>query len=280
MSARLKGERGGRTGTAQPSGAGDLPAIWYPTAVLSRTSAKKRAGARPHTVPKSPSAQRDRQARISRVEIAYREIRRRILDNEYTQGHQVLEQELAAELGMSRTPVREALVRLQNENFVQLIPRHGMRVVPLSVEDLHDMYEVLTALELTAIERLARSGPDAQELRAIEEALDDMDLALKDGDPDAWVKADERFHRMLVDLCGNRRLRGMADTLWDQGHRARITTVRLRSQLETSNREHRAVVRAIRRGDWNEARLRHLDHRARTSSEIIELLKQYRLARV
>jgi DNA-binding GntR family transcriptional regulator len=218
--------------------------------------------------------------RISRVEIAYREIRRRILDNEYTPGQQVLEQELAAQLGMSRTPVREALVRLQNENFVQLIPRHGMRVVPLSIEDLQDMYEVLTALELTAIERLARSGPDARDLRAIEEALDHMDLALKDRDLDDWVKADERFHRMLVELCGNRRLRSMADALWDQGHRARITTVRMRAELEPSNREHRAVVRAIRRGDWAEARARHVEHRARTSTEIIELLKHYRLARV
>ena len=62
---------------------------------------------------------------------------------------------------MSRTPVREALVRLENERLVQIIPRHGMRVVPLSLDDLRDMYEVLTALELTAIERLARSGPGA-----------------------------------------------------------------------------------------------------------------------
>ena len=144
------------------------------------------------------------------------------------------------------------------------------------------MYEVLTAVELAAIERLARSGPAAQELRAIEEALDEMDGALKTRDLDAWVRADERFHRMLVDLCGNRRLKIIADGLWDQGHRARITTVRLRfnPQLERSNREHRSVVRAIRKGDWEEARARHVDHRARTSREIVDLLKRYRLARV
>ena len=96
-------------------------------------------------------------SRESLVDRAYEEIRRRILDNYYAPAHQVLELELAADLGMSRTPVREALVRLQNERFVQLIPRHGMRVVPLSVQDLREVYEVLTALELTAIERLARS---------------------------------------------------------------------------------------------------------------------------
>src|SRR5688572_17786033 len=139
---------------------------------------------------------------------------------------------------MSRTPIRQALVRLENENFVQLIPRHGMRVVPLAVSDLSDMDEVLTALELTAIERLARSKPAAPVFDAIGAALDDMDVAIRRKNPDAWVKADERFHRMLVDLCGNARLKTLVDALWDHGHRARITTVRLRPSLEPSNQEH------------------------------------------
>jgi DNA-binding GntR family transcriptional regulator len=215
--------------------------------------------------------------KTSLVQSAYEEIRRRILDNEYPPAHQVLEQDLAADLGMSRTPLREALVRLQNENFVQLIPRHGMRVVPLSLDDLRDTYEVLTALEAAAIERLARSGPDRQALGALEEALDEMDAALKQRDRDAWVKADERFHRTLLDLCGNRRLAAVAYTLWDHGHRARMTTVRLRSTLSSSNKEHRAVFDAIKRGRWSDARRLHLQHRARTSQEILALLEQTRL---
>jgi DNA-binding GntR family transcriptional regulator len=97
---------------------------------------------------------------------------------------------------------------------------------------------------------------------------------------DEWVKADERFHRMLVDLCGNARLKTLVDALWDQGHRARITTVRLRPNLAPSNQEHRAVVQAVRRGDWREARTLHSKHRARTSREIVELLEKYRLARL
>jgi DNA-binding GntR family transcriptional regulator len=221
-----------------------------------------------------------RAARVSLVESAYQAIRRRILDNEYPQGHQVLEQELAAELGMSRTPIREALVRLEHENLVQLIPRHGMRVVPLSVDDLNDMYEVLTALELTAVERLARSRADAAGLDGMDEALDAMDSAIRKRDRDAWIRADERFHRTLLELCGNARLKALADVLWDQSHRARITTVLLRPDLQPSNEEHRAVVDAIRRGDWKEARARHLKHRLRTSREIIGLLERYRLARL
>jgi DNA-binding GntR family transcriptional regulator len=214
---------------------------------------------------------------VSRVDQAYEEIRRRIVNNEYPPAHQALEHELAVELGMSRTPVREALVRLANERLVQIIPRHGMRVVPMSLEDLRDMYEVLTALELTAVERLARSGIDARSMAALDQALDEMDAAIRKRDLDSWVKADERFHRMVIELCGNGRLASMAFTVWDQGHRARMTTLRLRPALETSNREHRAVVDAIRRGDWREAVARHRKHRARTSQEIIDLLEQCRL---
>src|SRR5262245_41009693 len=242
------------------------------------SQARKQNPLKPAPVPaKSGWVPERRAKRESRVDQAYAEIRRRILDNHYAPGHQVLEQELAADLGMSRTPVREALVRLQNERFVQLIPRHGMRVVPLSIHELRDVYEVLTALELTAIERLIRAELDDESLMAIEKSVDEMDLAVRKKDVDAWAQADERFHRSLVTLCGNRRLAEMVEMLWEQGHRARMTTVRLRASLEQSNREHRAVLDAIRQRDWRQARARHAKHRARAMTEILNLLQQTRL---
>jgi DNA-binding GntR family transcriptional regulator len=241
---------------------------------MARTRARTGSQARQPAV----APLRTRQpARVSLVDRAYAEIRRRILDNEYAPAQQVLEGELAADLGMSRTPLREALVRLQNENFVELVPRHGMRVVPLSLQGLRDMYEVLTALELAAVERLARERPEPAVLAELDAALDEMDRALEASDRDAWVHADEQFHRTLLDLCGNARLASLAFTLWDQGHRARTATVRLRRSLTPSNQEHRAVVDAIRRGDWREARAQHLKHRTRASREILTLLEQTRM---
>jgi DNA-binding GntR family transcriptional regulator len=206
-----------------------------------------------------------RGVRESLVDRAYREIRRRILDNEYPPGHHVLEHELAAELSMSRTPVREALIRLKNEKFIQIIPRHGMCVVPLSLDELRDIYEILTALELMAIERLIRSGPDGKALSALDQSIEEMDLAVERHNTDARLRAIERFHRTLIDLCGNTRLASVAYMMWDQGHRARMATSRLRSDLEQSNLEYRAVVDAIRRGDAQEATARHREHRERTS---------------
>jgi DNA-binding GntR family transcriptional regulator len=229
--------------------------------------------------PRAARAHANKPIRQSLVERAYTEIRRRIVDNEYLPAQQVLEQDLASELGVSRTPVREALVRLEHEQFVQIIPRHGMRVVPLSLDDLRDMYEVLTALEVTAVERLARSKPDGRALAALDRAINDMDAAVERRDADARVRADERFHRMLIDLCGNARLASMAYMMWDQGHRARMTTVGLRRDLKQSNDEHRAVVDAIRHGRWQEATTYHRRHRERVTIQIIALLEECRLAR-
>jgi DNA-binding transcriptional MocR family regulator len=101
------------------------------------------------------------------VDAAYKEMHRRILDNVWAPGHQALEQEIALQLGMSRTPVREALIRLANEGLVEVIPRRGMRVLPVSPTDMKEIYEILGALESAAAEMLAARKPSDAELEPL-----------------------------------------------------------------------------------------------------------------
>jgi len=136
------------------------------------------------------------------VDEAYAQIRRRILDVAWPPGYQALEQEVASVLDMSRTPVREAMIRLQREGLVEVIPRHGMRVLPVSPSDMRELYQVLTALECMAAELLALRKPTETELIPLIAATTAMDEALKVDDLDAWAVADERFHALLVDLSG------------------------------------------------------------------------------
>ncbi|MEP7276617.1 MAG: GntR family transcriptional regulator, partial [Betaproteobacteria bacterium] len=143
-------------------------------------------------------------AGLSLVESAYQTMRRRILDNVWPPGHRALEQELALELRMSRTPVREALIRLQKEGLVEVVPRHGMSVLPVSADDMRDIYEMLTALEAMAAELAVRRKPSEAQLKPLLDASRDMGRALKANDLDAWAAADERFHQHLVALSGNR----------------------------------------------------------------------------
>jgi len=213
----------------------------------------------------------------SLVELAYEQLKKRILDNQYYPGYQALENEVAEDLGMSRTPVREALIQLKHEGLVELIPRRGMRIVPVVADDMKEIYDVLTSLESMAAELLARRQPDAETLEPMKAATRDMETALESDDLDAWAAADERFHRALIDLCGNRRLAAMANTVRDQGHRARMVTLRLRDKPSASADEHERVLEAIESGDWQTARDVHYEHRKRASVELTEILEKYRL---
>jgi DNA-binding GntR family transcriptional regulator len=229
-------------------------------------TAKPRAGA--------PSAG---DAGVSLVEAAYRTMRRRILDNVWPPGHRALEQELALALGMSRTPVREALIRLQKEGLIEVVPRHGMNVLPVSADDMRDIYEMLTALEPMAAELAVRRKPSEAQLKPLLDASREMARALKADDRERWAAADESFHRHLVALSGNRLLIDAIQNCWDRAHRARMVTLRLRPRPERSTREHMEVVEKIRAGDARAAFDAHRSHRERGARELLAILGHYRL---
>ncbi|RZL99038.1 MAG: GntR family transcriptional regulator [Variovorax sp.] len=208
---------------------------------------------------------------------AYDALRRRILDNVWPPGHQALEQEIALELGLSRTPVREALIRLEREGLVQVVPRHGMRVLPMSATDMREIYEILTALECLAVERVATRRPSQAELEPLVRATRAMEAALERDDLDAWARADETFHAQLVTMAGNRLLAEAVFSHWDRAHRARMFTLRLRPKPVDSTREHTALVECLRTGDSAGASAVNRAHRQRASRELLALFERYRL---
>lgn len=216
-------------------------------------------------------------AGASLVDAAYQQIRQRILDNVWPPGHRALEQEVALALGMSRTPVREALVRLRNEGLVEVIPRHGMRVLPVSPTDMREIYEILTALECLAAELLARRQPSDAELKPLVDASKAMDKALRADDLDAWAAADERFHAHFIELAGNRQLQATVLNYWDRAHRARLFTLRLRPKPVNSTKEHMQMVERLRAGDADGAVKVTRAHRARANRELIAIFEHYRL---
>jgi DNA-binding GntR family transcriptional regulator len=215
---------------------------------------------------------------MTAAEAAYGHLRAMILDNHLPPGAQRLEAELAVELGMSRTPVREAMLRLQQDGLVSVTPRHGMRVAPISASDMRDIYDVLESLEPKAAELLARRGLAGEELAPLSRACDAMEAAIAAEDRPAWAAADEAFHRGLAELCGNRRLAAMAMQVWDQSHRARMFTLAMRPLPARSTAEHRATLEAIRAGDADGAREIYRRHRQRGGAELIALIERSGLA--
>ena len=212
------------------------------------------------------------------AEDAYLRLKAQILDNALPPGHRALEAELAETLGMSRTPVREALLRLQAEGLVRVEPRRGMVVLSISPAEMAEIYDVLTALETMAAETLARLMPDPVRMRPLWRAVEEMEVALAADDLDAWADADEQFHRSLVEVCGNGRLASAALTFRDQIRRTRHLTLRLRARPLRSNEAHRTLLRAIESGDAEAAFAVHRAQRQRAGRELMEILQRFRLA--
>lgn len=208
------------------------------------------------------------------VDRVYQEIQNRILYNVWGTGHQALEQELAEELGVSRTPIREALSRLQRDGLVKVIPRHGMRVLPISLTDIQEIYQILTSLESLAVELAAARKLTAKELEFLERATQKMNVAHEASDIKAWAQADEDFHYHLVELSGNRILTEVVDSFWSRAQRARLTLLSRRKSTAESTLEHAKLVDAIRQGDSRLARETLENHRRRGVQNLTQLMEQ------
>lgn len=203
-------------------------------------------------------------------------LRQMIFAGELAPGSDHLETELAARLGMSRTPVREAALTLAAQGLVEVRPRRGLRVVPVSRQDMAEIYEVLTALESLAARNAALMGYPRSALVGLAAAVDCMDAALGSEDRDAWADADEDFHRELVRLGGNARIERIVAMMQDQVRRARALTLYMRPLPTASNADHRRLLEAIAAGDATAAHDIHHAHRSRAREMLIDLLGQHR----
>lgn len=213
--------------------------------------------------------------RSSLVDNAYAALKSAIRDNIFPPGYRSAENDVAAQLGMSRTPVHEAMIRLQEEGLVEVLPRRGILVRAISADDIREIYQLTIALESMAAEVLASrpSSPDLKRiLLQLEAETKSMESALKKNDLDKWARADDRFHEILTGKCGNGRLSRMASTVRDQTHRTRLLTLRLRPIPIKSAPEHRAIIEAIRKGNPSAAARSAGAHRRRASAEMLPLL--------
>ena len=252
------------------------PRIGTPRPALSRKALWRKAAAIQspdrQAAPAERTPRRRAPQRPSYTQQAYDELRRRILDNEMPANAQYLEQALAEDLGMSRTPVREALIRLAEEHLVEVRPRHGVRVLPISIADMREIYELLTELEALAARRVAERRPAPEEIAALKAAVEAMDEALEHDDLPRWARCDDVFHHTLLTMAGNSRLSGVVANFASQVFRVRMRTLTLRPKPVKSNRDHARLVAAIEKGDADLAYAVHRRHREQTGRMLLALL--------
>lgn len=217
------------------------------------------------------------QPRASRTDEAYRVLKSEIMENRMPPGFQCLETELAELLGISRTPIHEAIVRLSQEGLVEVRRRRGMRVLPISVDDMRDIYDLLAILEPEAARLLAETGLTEEQVRQLRRAVDDMEQALEPPDLGAWATADDRFHRLMLEFVPNRRLARIIGQLLDQAHRTRMFTLRFRTLPRRSTEEHGLMVQLLERGESETIAPLYRKHRVTAATELLAILAHHNL---
>ncbi|MET1416712.1 GntR family transcriptional regulator [Roseibium sp. HPY-6] len=215
---------------------------------------------------------------VSLADQAYAVLRDAILKNQLAPGYFASEREVSERFDLSRTPVREALLRLRDEGLVEVQPRRGVRVLPLSVKDVREIHQVARALELEAALLLCERDTD-EAIVSLYQHTADMRSAIDAGDRDAWVVADTRFHLSIVASSGNDRLIQQYNSLRVLTDRARLFVLHIRDLPVKSTEEHIAMLNAIKVRQKEEVATLYRAHWERTTNEMIEIIENLNRAR-
>lgn len=195
-------------------------------------------------------------------EIVYEELKRQIMVGEIAPGTRMMEVELAEEMGVSRTPVREAIRKLEKEGLVTIEPRRGAYASDISAKDMVDILEVRQDLEGMAAgiaaQRITEEGRLELEsiAREYKESVDKEDI-------EQIIKNDEAFHKYIVSLSGNKTLIKMVSQVQELALRFRYIYYEDFSRFKNQPTEHQAIVDAIVSGDVTSARVNAEEHLAR-----------------
>ena len=186
-------------------------------------------------------------------EMVYEELKMQILKGSIIPGTRMMEVELAEEMGVSRTPIREAIRKLEKEGLVTIEPRRGAYASMISTEDMVEILEVRQDLEglaaYFAADRMTKS--QMEELKQVSNSYNE---AVMQGNMEAMIKHDTRFHHIIVESCRNKILVQMIEQLQELVLRFRYIYYDNFRRAENMPEEHEAIVAAIAEGDADKAR--------------------------
>lgn len=184
-------------------------------------------------------------------EKAYRLIKEKVVTLELPPSAVIDEHVLMQELDLGRTPIREALQRLDSEGLVNIVPRRGTFVNDISVTDLQKIFELRIVLEGFCA-RLAAQRITEKQFEKMEDVLRDLE-EVQDGQPQALMSIDKRFHRLLYAAADNEFLADILDRLYDLSLRLWYLVLSRLSEVRHSIEQHCEVYDALREGDADRA---------------------------
>ena len=209
---------------------------------------------------------------ISIADQIFEQLERDILTGKYQRGEVLSELRLSAELGVSRTPIREAVRRLEQENILKETGR-GMVVIGISREDMLDMYEIRLRIEGLAARRAAANISDEQ-LKQMEETLDLQSFYIdkQEGDSAEQIRdMDSRFHELIYESSGSRAFHETLSALHRKIMKYRSASVSKHSRALLSLEEHRAIYKALAAHDGDAAEKAALNHVVNARDSMAEM---------
>lgn len=205
-------------------------------------------------------------------DVVFNTLRQAILKGELAPGERLMEIQLAERLGVSRTPIREAIRKLELEGLVLMIPRKGAEVAKISEKGLRDVLEVRRSLEELAIELACQRMSD-EEIEELQKAQDDFRSAVESGNVMRIAEADEAYHDVIFKGTGNDRLVQILNNLREQMYRYRLEYIKDEDKRQILLVEHDNILNALRQRHMEEAKeamREHIDNQEITVSKNIK----------
>lgn len=193
-----------------------------------------------------------RSARRENKDIIAQTIRADIISQKLRPGQAIREDKLAERFGVSRTPVREMLRKLEQEDLVTVVPNRGVFVSDLTTKDIEEVLEIRMALEIAAARSAANKMTD-QHLAELGDIMKQLDLAVELQDSIVSFEADSRLHNLIFIAAGNNRARRIIDNLMGQIQRIRFISGHKPGRIDTTVNEQKQIVNALSNGNPDEA---------------------------
>jgi DNA-binding GntR family transcriptional regulator len=206
-------------------------------------------------------------------DLVFAAMREAILSGKLKPGERLMEVQLAEEMGVSRTPVREAIRKLELEGLVVMVPRKGAYVAGLTLKDVAEVFEIRSSLEGLAA-ALAADRITDEEVKTLDNILKEISEAVGRNDIDKVIEKDAEFHQILFSASRNNRLAQMINNLKEQIDRFRVQSfsnpVRLKSVLS----EHKEIFDAIKQGDIENAEKLAKEHIYKVEYNVMNILRK------
>lgn len=204
-------------------------------------------------------------------DVVFNTLRKAILRGELKPGERLMEIQLANKLGVSRTPIREAIRKLELEGLVLMIPRKGAEVAQITEKNMQDVLEVRKALEELSVQ-LACERITPEQVEEMKLAAEEFRKVLKSGDVTKIAEADVKFHDVIFAATNNQRLITLLNNLREQMYRFRVEYLKQKECYPQLLEEHDKLIALISGGNVEEAceiMGRHIDNQASTVSDVI-----------